>query len=143
MSRFFVLFFFLIIPLPPRSTLFPYTTLFRSVEQVGAEHVARHQVGGELDTAELQVQTSPECARDHGLGGAGHALEQDVTADQEAREHQVDDRILADNGLADFAAHTLSDRADVLYVHRAFPLANGESRGRAAPALPGPAAGCA
>src|SRR5438874_3332952 len=25
------LFFYLIIPLPPRSTLFPYTTLFRSV----------------------------------------------------------------------------------------------------------------
>src|SRR5438034_8682479 len=27
-----MLFFFLIIPRPPRSTLFPYTTLFRSVE---------------------------------------------------------------------------------------------------------------
>src|SRR5437879_12103166 len=29
-SSFFPLFFFLLIPRPPRSTLFPYTTLFRS-----------------------------------------------------------------------------------------------------------------
>src|SRR5438445_6861587 len=29
-------FFFLLIRLPPRSTLFPYTTLFRSVVQAGA-----------------------------------------------------------------------------------------------------------
>src|SRR3989337_3130212 len=31
-SRFFLLFFFLMIRRPPRSTLFPYTTLFRSRE---------------------------------------------------------------------------------------------------------------
>src|SRR5262245_65146336 len=31
LSVFIVFFFFLIIPLPPRSTLFPYTTLFRSM----------------------------------------------------------------------------------------------------------------
>src|SRR5258706_2629491 len=30
MTRFFVFFFFLMIRRPPRSTLFPYTTLFRS-----------------------------------------------------------------------------------------------------------------
>src|SRR5947209_15541413 len=38
------MFFFLMIRLPPRSTLFPYTTLFRSVELVGlfqALHRAR------------------------------------------------------------------------------------------------------
>src|SRR5260221_10643482 len=32
-------FFFLMIRRPPRSTLFPYTTLFRSVEGGAAEHV--------------------------------------------------------------------------------------------------------
>src|SRR3712207_7705766 len=31
-----LLFFFLMIRRPPRSTLFPYTTLFRSLEQLGA-----------------------------------------------------------------------------------------------------------
>src|SRR2546430_5812953 len=34
---FFFLFFFLMIRRPPRSTLFPYTTLFRSVENRGLE----------------------------------------------------------------------------------------------------------
>src|SRR5262249_60065131 len=85
-------------------------------------------------------QAGTERARDHGLGGARHAFQQDMAADQEAREHEVDDRILADHGLADLAAHTLSDRADVLNVHRAFPLANDACRGRAGPATPGPAA---
>src|SRR5205814_9848985 len=32
-------FFFLRLLRPPRSTLFPYTTLFRSLERVGAEEV--------------------------------------------------------------------------------------------------------
>src|SRR5438477_6505297 len=37
-SRFFF-FFFLMIRRPPRSTLFPYTTLFRSVFEVSSESV--------------------------------------------------------------------------------------------------------
>src|SRR5436309_4822704 len=42
----FLLFFFLLLRPPPRSTLFPYTTLFRSVQglrrglRVGARHAA-------------------------------------------------------------------------------------------------------
>src|SRR5260370_23394025 len=31
-------FFFLMIRRPPRSTLFPYTTLFRSREEIGGDH---------------------------------------------------------------------------------------------------------
>src|SRR2546430_6419843 len=40
LSRFFFFFFFLMIRRPPRSTLFPYTTLFRSrlVTDVGMGH---------------------------------------------------------------------------------------------------------
>src|SRR3712207_7956149 len=37
----FSLFFFLMIRRPPRSTLFPYTTLFRSLIQPKAFHVVR------------------------------------------------------------------------------------------------------
>src|SRR5439155_9891916 len=40
----YVLFFFLLLPRPPRSTLFPYTTLFRSVgfqNQTGVIHAVR------------------------------------------------------------------------------------------------------
>src|SRR2546429_7304079 len=32
-------FFFLMIRRPPRSTLFPYTTLFRSVQQIGLDEI--------------------------------------------------------------------------------------------------------
>src|SRR6266705_5680700 len=46
---FLVFFFFLMIRRPPRSTLFPYTTLFRSLEReveivpcVGGRHLAPH-----------------------------------------------------------------------------------------------------
>src|SRR5438093_915648 len=44
----FCSFFFLLIPRPPRSTLFPYTTLFRSVtldEVVAGEGLRPHEVG--------------------------------------------------------------------------------------------------
>src|SRR5205814_9990394 len=36
--RLLALFFFSLLPRPPTSTLFPYTTLFRSVEVVGVHH---------------------------------------------------------------------------------------------------------
>src|SRR6266481_8584195 len=39
---FFIFFFFLMIRRPPRSTLFPYTTLFRSARRHGS-HPARDQ----------------------------------------------------------------------------------------------------
>src|SRR3712207_7081243 len=45
----YVLFFFLMIRRPPRSTLFPYTTLFRSerrLDLLGARRVAGHAVLG-------------------------------------------------------------------------------------------------
>src|SRR5436853_7211004 len=51
LSLFF--FFFLMIRRPPRSTLFPYTTLFRSDEfPAGAAHV-RFSIGGLAQQAEL------------------------------------------------------------------------------------------
>src|SRR2546430_9810187 len=42
----FCLFFFLMKRRPPRSTLFPYTTLFRSSGFAGAVQTDHHQAGG-------------------------------------------------------------------------------------------------
>src|SRR5262249_58262372 len=55
-SLFLSSFFFLMIPRPPRSTLFPYTTLFRSV----SEPVARAMAAGALarSTADLAVSVT-------------------------------------------------------------------------------------
>src|SRR2546422_5858862 len=60
-------FFFLMIRRPPRSTLFPYTTLFRSGDQ-GAEalrwsHVARKEFARETKAVALLVDASLQCRR--------------------------------------------------------------------------------
>src|SRR5207249_10550243 len=48
----FSLFFFLMIRRPPRSTLFPYTTLFRSL---GACHEERRAEGEHKEALEIEV----------------------------------------------------------------------------------------
>src|SRR5690348_17364890 len=47
---------------PPRSTLFPYTTLFRSVVADGGGGVRRHGAGAVLEGDQAQVG----CPGDHG-----------------------------------------------------------------------------
>src|SRR2546427_8634446 len=69
----FIRFFFLMIRRPPRSTLFPYTTLFRSLDQVGPQLPVRLAHGvllqdavreadrSEEHTSELQSQSNLVC----------------------------------------------------------------------------------
>src|SRR5438477_1703527 len=63
-------FFFLMIRRPPRSTLFPYTTLFRSQEKscvpareecVGPQQVPAHLGRSEEHTSELQSHVNLVC----------------------------------------------------------------------------------
>src|SRR3954465_16093587 len=64
-----VFFFFLMIRRPPRSTLFPYTTLFRSLPDArrcapgGASSpcIGEHQVRSEEHTSELQSHDNLVC----------------------------------------------------------------------------------
>src|SRR2546430_17192881 len=66
-----LLFFFLMIRRPPRSTLFPYTTLFRSQEAEQIEHEQPKQdavppeketsLRSEEHTSELQSQSNLVC----------------------------------------------------------------------------------
>src|SRR6266481_9222127 len=70
-SNFFCIFFFLMIRLPPRSTLFPYTTLFRSRTAgravppcdmaLPARQTRRHRLRSEEHTSELQSQFHLVC----------------------------------------------------------------------------------
>src|SRR5207302_8570368 len=61
-------FFFLILPRPPRSTLFPYTTLFRSSRQrIAAELRASRLSGGlhENHAREVNRQPPPGRSEEH------------------------------------------------------------------------------
>src|SRR5206468_10797986 len=49
------IFFFLMIRRPPRSTLFPYTTLFRSIV-IGSKHITLNATGGGFLTASKQFR---------------------------------------------------------------------------------------
>src|SRR2546430_14359106 len=64
----FFFFFFLMIRRPPRSTLFPYTTLFRSACSPSARAAARRpnafctsMIRSEEHTSELQSQSNLVC----------------------------------------------------------------------------------
>src|SRR5690242_21461193 len=70
-SFLFVVFFFLMIRRPPRSTLFPYTTLFRSIDRLGQVLVEPGLLGqppvflsavrSEEHTSELQSHVNLVC----------------------------------------------------------------------------------
>ena len=72
-----------------------------------ADHVARQEVGGELDALELDAEGGAEGLDKQRLGEAGHALEEDVAVGQEGDKQALDDGVLADDGLADFVAQFL------------------------------------
>src|SRR5258708_11739004 len=87
------MFFFLMIRRPPRSTLFPYTTLFRSLEQLdcfldhdGLERTAAHR---SRDAAvrrddHLRARVPGRRAR-----GGGHRAEQDRKSTRLNSSHQI------------------------------------------------------
>src|SRR5687767_15919005 len=104
--------FFLMLRRPPRSTLFPYTTLFRSVHrrlEVGPVHLlAAHFVAG-LAQPTLGVEAAPELGagqrgqETHHRQGDGGVLQEralgvegrgivGVEADDEAAHHLETDR---------------------------------------------------
>src|SRR5438309_8878643 len=64
-------------PRPPRSTLFPYTTLFRSLESSGSEH-RRHRKADQL----------AEDRRDYGEGGR-HRRSEEHTSELQSQFHLV------------------------------------------------------
>ena len=81
------------------------------VEQVGADDVARQQVGRELDAAELQAQARREGLRQQRLGRARRAFEQHMAAAEQRHQHQVDGVGLADHGLGDLRADAVGQRS--------------------------------
>src|SRR5438067_5277982 len=70
-------FFFLMIRRPPRSTLFPYTTLFRSNAEASYWLARTYQALGAEAYARLE-ESFPGSWRTHQLRADGYALRQDL-----------------------------------------------------------------
>src|SRR3989442_12053701 len=82
LNSFSFFFFFLMIRRPPRSTLFPYTTLFRSGELVDADAHHQREVGDEgEDRIGADVRHHV-----HAHGGDG-AVRLDLTLMMRSEEH--------------------------------------------------------
>src|SRR3712207_8134816 len=86
-----VLFFFLMIRRPPRSTLFPYTTLFRSLYQIDfQEMLASHKEAG----ADITVATIPVSAKEASEFGilkteGGMIRSEEHTSELQSRQYLV------------------------------------------------------
>ena len=70
-------------------------------DDVRAENIRRHQVGGELDAAEREVQHFAERAHEQRLAQPGHPFEQHMPAREQRDERALDDGVLADNDFAE------------------------------------------
>src|SRR2546422_5740821 len=69
---------------PPRSTLFPYTTLFRSLEELDARHVdarGREDLGDGAPAGSVVV-------RPHPVGGAGARVREPQRSEEHTSELQ-------------------------------------------------------
>src|SRR5690606_41211919 len=71
---------------PPRSTLFPYTTLFRSCEAVQLR-VGRGRVAGELDTHVAELTAAVRVVRAAAIVDLGRSEEH--TSELQSRENLV------------------------------------------------------
>ena len=78
--------------------------LGRFHDHVGAQDVGRHQVGGELDPRELQVQGLGQRADQQRLAQPRHAFQQAVPAHEQAGQHAVDDFFVPDDHPGDLLA---------------------------------------
>ena len=67
------------------------------LQHLGAEDVGRHEVGGELDPAERQIDRRRQGLEEHGLAQAGHAFEQHVALAQHADEDVAHELGLTDD----------------------------------------------
>src|SRR5258708_21880474 len=94
----FIIFFFLMIRRPPRSTLFPYTTLFRSDVGEGRRRALFEGQGAQLVHGRAAGRRSALSAADHARRAAGTAgdarlphlrLERDRKSTRLNSSHQI------------------------------------------------------
>src|SRR3712207_6920560 len=86
-SRRWYFFFFLMIRRPPRSTLFPYTTLFRSADP---HHPQHHEPGEEWDRDQVALHRPREVEMGEVVRGSEHpARSEEHTSELQSRQYLV------------------------------------------------------
>src|SRR3712207_6989715 len=84
MISFIYVFFFLMIRRPPRSTLFPYTTLFRSYEFVGAVAQLEERHTGSVEARGSSPLSSTSSSATHAVGRS-----EEHTSELQSRQYLV------------------------------------------------------
>jgi hypothetical protein len=84
------------------------------VQHFGAGDVGRHEVGGELNALEGEVQDLRDGLDEQRLRQPGHPRDQAMAAREERHQHLVDDFVLSDDDLADFGEDALPPPRDEL-----------------------------
>ena len=92
----------------------PVPAVLVGLHDVRADDVGRHQVGRELDAAEVEVEDLAHRLDEFGLAEAGHAFEQNVAAAEHRGQRAFDDALLADDQLADFGAAIGEHLAEII-----------------------------
>ena len=72
-----------------------------------ADQVGRDEVGRELDALELAADRLGQGLDRHGLGQAGHALDEDVAAREQRDDQPLQQVVLADDDLLDLVEQPL------------------------------------
>src|SRR3712207_8199433 len=82
--------FFLMMRRPPRSTLFPYTTLFRSSEvvSIGYGTQSRRDVAGSVATVSTEaLEKAPVASIDQVLQGTAPGVQVTTASNERSEEH--------------------------------------------------------
>src|SRR5437773_7148601 len=87
-------FFFLWLPRPPRSTLFPYTTLFRSLANVTAEELLVEIGGAKAQLRTLEQAVASPVKTDDFQGPASHAGRSEEHTSELQSHHDLVCRLL-------------------------------------------------
>src|SRR5690606_41757531 len=82
-------FFFLITRRPPRSTLFPYTTLFRSTAQAQAETAQAQAARAQAVATRARTRTQLDTAGGNAAGQAEPTRSEEHTSELQSRENLV------------------------------------------------------
>src|SRR2546422_6564928 len=74
---------------PPRSTLFPYTTLFRSQQKPIRDHASDHLAPPDVPDNFIQLRMQQRLAPTDGDDGGAHVRSEEHTSELQSRLHLV------------------------------------------------------